>query len=49
MSAIKRWIDDEVERLAKEYNKPWDIVMDALIDCEYDWELLERLLMENKI
>ena len=41
MSAIKRWLDAEVERIADENGYSWDDVMDRAADLEFDMERLE--------
>lgn len=43
MSYIKRWLEDEIERLAEETGFAWDDLMDRCIELEFD---LDRLRCE---
>lgn len=43
MSYMKRFIEDECERLGNEYGYPEDLIMDAINYAEYDWERVEYM------
>lgn len=43
MSAIKRHMEEECDRLGEKYGYPGDMIMDALNYTEYDWERVELL------
>lgn len=43
MSAIKRHMEEEVEKIANEYGYPLDLVMDALNYAEYDLDRVEYM------
>lgn len=44
MSNIKRYLDDEVERLANKYGYSWEDMMNMAIAFEFDIEKLEKSL-----
>lgn len=48
MSMIKRWLDDEVERIAEENKKTWDDVMDFAAELDFDLELVEKTLKQQQ-
>ena len=49
MSCIKRWLEDEVEKLAKETGYSWDVLMDELIVMEFDLEALQKRARDHCI
>lgn len=49
MSAIKRWIDDEVEQIANATGLSWDDVMNCAIENEFDMELVEELAEKGDV
>ena len=42
MSAIKRWLDDELERISKDTGYSWDVLMDELIEMDFDLDGLRQ-------
>lgn len=49
MSYIKRWIEDECERIANDTGYDWEEVMDAAIGAEFDMELVDHLAHTNNL
>lgn len=47
MSMIKRYIDDECERIANKTGYTWDDVMDALVESDFNIEKVEKMAIEN--
>lgn len=43
MSAIKRYMEEECDRLGEKYGYPGDMIMDALNYAEYDWDRVEYM------
>lgn len=47
MSCIKRWIDDECERIANDTGYSWDEVMEAAASVDFDMKLVNGLAHMN--
>lgn len=52
MSYVKRYIENEVDRIAKKSGYAWDFIMDIAMesleaDGEIDWKHIELVSMEH--
>lgn len=44
MSYMKRFMEDEIERLAQQYGKTWDFIHASLEYYDWDWQKVTGLL-----
>lgn len=49
MSWIKRWIDDECERIANDTGYSLDEIMEAAASVNFDMKLIEHLAHSNNL
>lgn len=49
MSAIKRYMEDEVERIANTYGYSWDLINDCAVIMEWDLDKVESLAKKHLV